>query len=412
MAQARSAQAQGRTDDARRLWLALSEDERAAGPAHNALGNLALAAGDPRGAIAHFRKALDRDPGQPALLFNLSAAARAAGDLPGALAALDEALAADPYFVQAIFQKGVLYEEAGDRRAAARIYRDFLDTVPPEVEADARFAAPLARARAAVAADDAALAALIDAQAAPPGSKAGEAIAILTGRSRAYRSEPTFLDVPQLPSIPFLDPADVPWLAELEAGFETIRREAQAVFAGGLESFAPYVANAPGTPLNQWAALDHNRDWGAFFLYRHGKRAAANCARMPGTSALLDGLPLLELAGRAPNAFLSRLAPRTRIPPHNGVTNARITVHLPLFVPPGCGFRVGGETREWVEGRAWAFDDTIEHEAWNDSEQPRLILIVDGWNPRLDAAERAYLASALAAYDRHYGIRRAEGDEL
>jgi aspartyl/asparaginyl beta-hydroxylase (cupin superfamily) len=86
--------------------------------------------------------------------------------------------------------------------------------------------------------------------------------------------------------------------------------------------------------------------------------------------------------------MFSILKPRTRIPPHTGTSNARVTVHLPLIVPPGCGFRVGAETREWRVGEAWAFDDTIEHEAWNDSDQPRAILIIDTWNPFLSEAER------------------------
>ena len=134
--------------------------------------------------------------------------------------------------------------------------------------------------------------------------------------------------------------------------------------------------------------------------------------RLPRTAAAVERMPLLRLDTRAPNVFLSRLAPRTRIPPHNGVTNARVTVHLPLIVPPGCGFRVGGETREWVPGRAWVFDDTILHEAWNDSDDPRIILIFDTWHPLLDEAERAYLAAALRGYDAHYGRPRTIGDEL
>ena len=86
--------------------------------------------------------------------------------------------------------------------------------------------------------------------------------------------------------------------------------------------------------------------------------------------------------------MFSILKPRTRIPPHTGTSNTRVTVHLPLIVPPGCRFRVGADTREWREGEAWAFDDTIEHEAWNDSDQPRAILIIDAWNPLLTEAER------------------------
>jgi aspartyl/asparaginyl beta-hydroxylase (cupin superfamily) len=95
------------------------------------------------------------------------------------------------------------------------------------------------------------------------------------------------------------------------------------------------------------------------------------------------------MPGKAPTVMFSVLQPRTAIPPHTGSTNARVTVHLPLVVPPGCRFRVGGETREWREGEAWAFDDTIEHEAWNDSDSPRAILILDVWNPLLSEAERA-----------------------
>jgi aspartyl/asparaginyl beta-hydroxylase (cupin superfamily) len=67
----------------------------------------------------------------------------------------------------------------------------------------------------------------------------------------------------------------------------------------------------------------------------------------------------------------------------------RATVHLPLVIPDDCGFRVGATTRAWRTGEAWTFDDTIEHEAWNDSDQSRAILILDIWNPLLTEAERA-----------------------
>ena len=61
--------------------------------------------------------------------------------------------------------------------------------------------------------------------------------------------------------------------------------------------------------------------------------------------------------------------------------NTRLTCHLPLIVPPGCGFRVGNEVREWVEGKLLVFDDTIEHEAWNDSGEDRVVLIFDIGGP-------------------------------
>ncbi len=381
--------------------------------AANMLGNQAMARGDARAAQAHFAAAAGADPGQPALLFNLSAAARAAGDRHSAMAALDAALAADPYFVQAMFQRAVLLEELGDPRGAAQQYRDFLDTVPPEVDGNPQFAAALGRARAAVATDGAALAQVISSDGEPPSRRMASAIANLASGNPIFRSEPTFLTIPELPSIAFFDRDLLPWIKLLEAATEAIRGEALALIAAqGDSQFVPYVANPPGTALNQWAALDHSRDWGALFLWHHGLRNNANCAAMPRTAALLDSLPLLELQRRAPNAFLSRLAPATKIPAHHGVTNARITVHLPLIVPPGCGFRVGGETREWRVGEAWAFDDTIEHEAWNDSDEPRLILILDVWNPYLSAEECAYLTSTLAAYDRHLGREDLRGTEI
>jgi aspartate beta-hydroxylase len=98
----------------------------------------------------------------------------------------------------------------------------------------------------------------------------------------------------------------------------------------------------------------------------------------------------------------SLLAPHTRIPPHTSSTNARLIVHLPLIVPGGCRFRVGNETREWEEGKAWVFDDTIDHEAWNDSGHLRVILMIDVWNPYLTAAEREMVSVLLNEVRNYY----------
>ena len=72
---------------------------------------------------------------------------------------------------------------------------------------------------------------------------------------------------------------------------------------------------------------------------------------------------------------------------------------VPLIVPPGCRFRVGGETRTWQEGVALAFDDTIDHEAWNDSDQLRVVLIFDVWNPHLSLAEQMMIKQFYATAD-------------
>jgi aspartyl/asparaginyl beta-hydroxylase (cupin superfamily) len=117
---------------------------------------------------------------------------------------------------------------------------------------------------------------------------------------------------------------------------------------------------------------------------------------------VLTALPQVDIPGRGPTAFFSILDAHTHIPPHTGVTNTRLTVHLPLVLPGNCRFRVGGDTREWQLGSGWVFDDTIEHEAWNDSDAARAILIFDVWNPQLTPQERDLVREAttvLAEYN-------------
>ena len=101
--------------------------------------------------------------------------------------------------------------------------------------------------------------------------------------------------------------------------------------------------------------------------------------------------------GFAPTAMFSALTPHTHIPPHSGSTNTRLLTHLPLILPGPARFRVGNVTRSWKLGEAWAFDDTIEHEAWNDADALRVILIIDIWNPYLTAEERQLVGAMMTA---------------
>jgi aspartyl/asparaginyl beta-hydroxylase (cupin superfamily) len=110
------------------------------------------------------------------------------------------------------------------------------------------------------------------------------------------------------------------------------------------------------------------------------------------------------LPGRSPSILFSLLRPGARIPPHTGILNTRLICHLPLVVPPRCGFRVGNETREWVEGKAWVFDDTVEHEAWNFSDRTRVILLFEVWQPDLTASERDLVSAMFEAIDSDRGV--------
>jgi aspartyl/asparaginyl beta-hydroxylase (cupin superfamily) len=395
------------------IWEEILEQAPRHPGALNALGNFALARGNTKRACALLADAVAEEPAQPALRFNYASALKAKGDVEAALQQLNAALAIDPYFVQAIFQKAVLYEDVGQHQSAARLFRDFLDCAPEDIRASEQFRPAMDRATASIRRDDAALAgsiaAMLDKGGHPQNVRVQESIGALIGQGKIYTAEPTFLAVSRLPAIPFFDRGLFGWLERLEAATAEIRSELEQIVnadPNGAE-FSPYVANPPGVPLNQWAELDHSSRWSAFHLWRHGQRIDSNCALAPQTAALLETLPLISLTGRAPNAFFSLLKPATRIPPHTGVTNIRSTVHLPLIVPPGCGFRVGAETRAWEAGKAWVFDDTIEHEAWNESDAPRYILIFDIWNPALTYPEQQQFAAALTGYDAHYGQAEA-----
>jgi len=358
-----------------------------------------------------FQRATAADASHPALWSNLAASLNALGLHDDEMAAIARALAIEPRHPPALLQKAALIERRGAPREAARIFRATLVTLGPETEPPPSLRAALEHAREAVRSDDAALARTIEERLAPVRAQHGssvsrraeECIELLTGRRSRYLPQPTFLYFPGIPALEFFDNRDFPWLGAIEAATDAIRAELARVLASDQAGLEPYVAYPDGVPLEQWRELNRSRRWSAYFLWNQGSAQLEHLARCPRTAQAVSTAPRCDVAQHGPNVFFSVLEPRTRIPPHTGVTNARLTVHLPLIVPPGCGFRVGGETREWIPGQAWVFDDTLEHEAWNDSDTPRAILIFDIWNPFLTAAERDLVRAATEAIGSYYG---------
>jgi aspartyl/asparaginyl beta-hydroxylase (cupin superfamily) len=224
----------------------------------------------------------------------------------------------------------------------------------------------------------------------------------MTGRKKIYRQEPVMLNFPQLPAIQFYDDDAFPWLPALETKTDAIERELRALLENRAPGFRPYIDMPDNVPLNETAALNRSPDWSAYFLWDDGVRIDEHCARCPETAATLEAMPLANVPGFAPAAFFSALNPGTRIAPHTGVTNTRLIVHLGLIVPEGCTFRVGNDTRAWQRGKAWVFDDSIEHEAMNASPDLRVVLIFDIWNPHLSAAERDLVCALLVAQREYY----------
>ena len=216
-------------------------------------------------------------------------------------------------------------------------------------------------------------------------------------RTRAYHSEPTHFHYPGLVEREFHPRRLFPWLEALEAATGEIAGELRDVLESERAELVPYIIYPEHLPLDQWRSLNKNLDWTAIHLLQNGVRVERNAAMCPKTMAVLAQIDQPVIAGSSPNAMFSLLAPKTAIPPHVGVSNARLVCHLPLIVPEGCWFRVGGETRYWRKGEAFVFDDTIEHEALNPSDELRIVFIFDVWRPELERVERQAIAAAIEA---------------
>jgi aspartate beta-hydroxylase len=408
--QAERAAAAGQRDEAARL---LSQAEAAA-PGHpmvlNARAVERLQAADAAGALALLERAVAVDSGNPSLWMNLATALRALGRIDEEERALLSVLKIEPRHLLALLQKADLLERRGTPKAAAKVYQNALQTLRPGSRLPMALHEPVSRAIEAVRRNDRLLTEQLDVALAATRARHGSealdraehGLAAFLGTRRIYHPQPTFLHVPKLPAYEFYSRAEFPWLEEFEAATDVIREECQRVLREDAASIVPYIAHPEGAPLDQWAELNRSRKWSAFFLWRDGQRVDAHAERCPRTAELLARAPVADVPGYAPTAFFSILDKKTHIPPHTGVTNSRLIVHLPLVIPPGCRFRVGSETREWQLGKAWVFDDTIEHEAWNESDVPRAILIFDTWHPGLSAAERELIRTAVPTIKDYY----------
>lgn len=407
LAEAQRALEAGLRDQARSHFeavLAIDSDEPTA---RNWLGADALARNDAATAAGHFEIACRREPNELSHWINLAAAHRILNDSGCERTALEQALAIDQTDLLALIRLAELHERLGEETPAAQRWTAVLALSASIADPSPEFAAILGHARRYVGEQQEKLVGAIEAALADELAQAsvrdrrrmrGAADAWL-GRRAIYANQCEGLHYPFLPADEFFDPEHFPWLGELEAATPAVLAELQAILADPEPGLTPYISLPPGVPATKWSKLDKSLDWGAFHLWKEGERFDEACARAPRTAELVESLPICRIEGRAPNVFFSILKPGSHIPPHTGVTNVRGVVHLPLIVPEGCEFRVGGETRRWVQGRAFAFDDTIEHEAWNRSDRNRAVLIIDVWNPYLSEHERAMVCRLYGTAD-------------
>ncbi|MDX2220081.1 MAG: aspartyl/asparaginyl beta-hydroxylase domain-containing protein [Burkholderiales bacterium] len=225
-----------------------------------------------------------------------------------------------------------------------------------------------------------------------------QSLDILFGRRQIYLQSPRYYYYPGLPQRQFFPTESFDWVAPLEAQCANIREEAVRLLQDA-SAFQPYLQSDPDRPRKTQDGMTDNPDWSACYLIRNGQVVGDIAARCPATMAAIQALPLCELPRRSPSVLFSLLKPGAHIPSHCGLANIRLIGHLPVVTPSGCFLRVGNETREWTQGKAWLFDDSIEHEAWNRSNETRIILLFEVWRPELSEVERRAIQSLFRGLD-------------
>jgi len=365
-------------------------------------GVAAWRAGDAQGARRQFEQVAAMGRATPQLWLLLAQARGACADPTGSEAALDHVLSADARNLHALTMKGEAVLARGDERGAVAYFELALTNAPPGTQSPPDLIERLRRAEQAVAAASERFRTHLMQALGDRGrgiARFEEAIGIATREQQVHPQMPTSFYYPRLAAIPFFEPSDFAWVAAIEAQVPAMRAELEGVMAQG-GGFNPYVEAVAGRPNRGHALLDDD-SWSAFHLWRDGE-LSANAARCPVTVAAVESAPVPRIAGRSPMVLFSILSGGTHIPAHNGMLNTRLICHIPLIVPADCRLRVGNETRTVEAGRAMIFDDSIEHEAWNDSEETRVVLLFEIWRPELDAAERQALTTmyeAIGTYD-------------
>jgi beta-hydroxylase len=163
-----------------------------------------------------------------------------------------------------------------------------------------------------------------------------------------------------------------PWIEEIEANWTTIRDELEKV----LED-REALPNFQDISRDQIEITDDD-NWKTFFLFGYGFKAKLGTEMCPKTAELMQRIPGMT------TAMFSILSPRKHILDHRGPYKGVLRYHLGLIVPrdaEDCKIRVGEDFRHWMQGESMVFDDTYNHEVWNDTDETRVVLFVDVLRP-------------------------------
>ncbi|MEH6789501.1 aspartyl/asparaginyl beta-hydroxylase domain-containing protein [Parasphingorhabdus sp.] len=332
----------------------------------------------------------------------LAHACRMLGDDSGEEAALHKLLAADKRHLAALLLMGELKARTGDDRAANSFYRTALNVASAGAAVSPDLQAKLNQAEGFLAGAHGRFEAFLLQKLKDTGLSDDDtpipvrhAIDLLMGRREIHYQKPSLFYYPGMPQREFYERSEFPWLAEMEAAIPAMQDELRQVIDRTRE-FDPYVQGQPNRPRPNNPLLD-DPSWGAHYFWKDGVEITDNSRHCPATMAALAAAPIPVIQERSPMALYSVLEPGTHIAPHFGMLNTRLICHIPLILPPECGLRVGSETRAWKAGEALIFDDSFEHEAWNRSDQRRVILLFEIWRPEISEAERGALTTIFEA---------------
>ncbi|XP_034867115.1 aspartyl/asparaginyl beta-hydroxylase isoform X3 [Mirounga leonina] len=182
-----------------------------------------------------------------------------------------------------------------------------------------------------------------------------------------------------------------PWWTPRETGYTELVKSLERNWKLIRDEGLAVMDKAKGLFLPEDENLREKGDWSQFTLWQQGRKNENACKGAPKTCSLLDKFP--ETTGcRRGQIKYSIMHPGTHVWPHTGPTNCRLRMHLGLVIPKeGCKIRCANETKTWEEGKVLIFDDSFEHEVWQDAASFRLIFIVDVWHPELTPQQRQSL---------------------
>ena len=357
----------------------------------------AMARGNVREAASLLELAAQRGR-DASVLLRLATVRRSLGDFPGATVAAEAAVELAPRNFLSALLLGSVREMTGAIHAAERAFRIACAHAPLDLSLQPAVRKKLDDAQKLVDQMHAWKRRLLDWQ--PEGE-----LAALTPdelqRVRQFRSNilenfdagpvapPLFL-YPGIKALGYFDPADFPGAMDVAEETDGIREE--------FLSLAEYMSTDFGSRLGGLhAAGEAGREgkWSMIPLMRNGGIVEEFASRCPLTMKLAAVLELPKIGLISPSLYFSVLEPNSKIAPHKGITNTRLIAHWPLIVPDNCAFKVAGEVRAWEPGTPMIFDDMSVHEAWNDSDRIRVVLIADYWRPELSSLERIAISDLM-----------------